>query len=135
MKMTIEVYSYGCKKLTICSSKVSMQSLQAQKLNKEVFETIYYHALRTSADLAAEEGVYETYPGSPVSKVFTSFPSNPRILNGFYVFSGRKIMKKKSFGSVCYFVLLPTILSFVCRVFCSQICGMWSPPVSGTGRH
>ncbi|KAH9568107.1 hypothetical protein CY35_03G060100 [Sphagnum magellanicum] len=43
-------------------------SAKAQKLNKEVFETIYYHALRTSADLAAEEGVYETYPGSPVSK-------------------------------------------------------------------
>jgi ribonucleotide reductase alpha subunit len=112
-----------------------MQNLQAQKLNKEIFETIYYHALRTSADLAAEEGVYETYPGSPVSKVFTSFPSNPRILNGFYVLCGRKIMKKKSIGSVWYFVLLPTILSFVCRVFYSQICGMWSPLVSGTGPH
>ncbi|KAH9543577.1 hypothetical protein CY35_13G072700 [Sphagnum magellanicum] len=43
-------------------------STEAQKLNKEIFETIYYHALRTSADLAAEEGIYETYPGCPISK-------------------------------------------------------------------
>ncbi|KAH9559774.1 hypothetical protein CY35_06G073600 [Sphagnum magellanicum] len=41
---------------------------EAQKLNKEIFETIYFHALNTSADLAAEEGVYETYPGCPISK-------------------------------------------------------------------
>jgi ribonucleotide reductase alpha subunit len=45
--------------------------LQAQKLNKEIFETIYFHALNTSADLAAEEGVYETYPGCPISKVIS----------------------------------------------------------------
>ncbi|CAM6029345.1 unnamed protein product [Sphagnum balticum] len=43
-------------------------STEAQKLNKEIFETIYYHALRTSADLAAEEGIYETYAGCPISK-------------------------------------------------------------------
>ncbi|CAM6050994.1 unnamed protein product [Sphagnum compactum] len=43
-------------------------STEAQELNKEIFETIYYHALRTSADLAAEEGIYETYAGCPISK-------------------------------------------------------------------
>jgi ribonucleoside-diphosphate reductase subunit M1 len=43
-------------------------STEAQKLNKEIFETIYYHALRTSADLAAEEGIYESYAGCPISK-------------------------------------------------------------------
>lgn len=42
---------------------------QAQKLNKDIFETIYYHALKTSAELAVKEGPYETYTGSPVSKV------------------------------------------------------------------
>jgi ribonucleoside-diphosphate reductase subunit M1 len=43
--------------------------MQAQQLNKDIFETIYYHALKTSCELAAKEGPYETYIGSPVSKV------------------------------------------------------------------
>lgn len=43
---------------------------QAQQLNKDIFETIYYNALKASAELAAKEGPYETYEGSPVSKVF-----------------------------------------------------------------
>ena len=42
---------------------------QAQQLNKDIFETIYYHSLKASAELAAKEGPYETYEGSPVSKV------------------------------------------------------------------
>jgi ribonucleotide reductase alpha subunit len=41
-------------------------------LNKDIFETIYYHALKASAELAAKEGPYETYEGSPVSKVLFS---------------------------------------------------------------
>lgn len=43
-------------------------SPEAQQLNKDIFETIYYHALKASAELAAKEGPYETYEGSPVSK-------------------------------------------------------------------
>ncbi|KAL7609101.1 hypothetical protein Lser_V15G12601 [Lactuca serriola] len=43
-------------------------SPEAQQLNKDIFETIYYHALKASSGLAKEEGVYETYNGSPVSK-------------------------------------------------------------------
>lgn len=43
-------------------------SEEAQRLNREIFETIYYHALQTSAELAAEEGTYETYAGCPISK-------------------------------------------------------------------
>ena len=42
---------------------------QAQKLNKEIFETIYYHALKASMELSMKDGPYETYHGSPVSKV------------------------------------------------------------------
>lgn len=40
----------------------------AAQLNKEIFECIYFHALSTSAELAAKEGPYETYEGSPASK-------------------------------------------------------------------
>ncbi|KAE9449856.1 hypothetical protein C3L33_18247, partial [Rhododendron williamsianum] len=43
-------------------------SPEAQKLNKDIFETIYFHALKASSELAAKEGPYETYSGSPVSK-------------------------------------------------------------------
>lgn len=44
------------------------ESADAQLLNTQIFETIYYAALESSCDLAAEQGPYETYAGSPVSK-------------------------------------------------------------------
>ncbi|THU56379.1 hypothetical protein C4D60_Mb11t16650 [Musa balbisiana] len=43
-------------------------SPEAQQLNKAIFETIYYHALRASCEIARKDGFYETYQGSPVSK-------------------------------------------------------------------
>ncbi|GMH35229.1 hypothetical protein BSKO_03097 [Bryopsis sp. KO-2023] len=43
-------------------------SPEASALNKEIFETIYYSALKTSCELAQKEGPYKTYEGSPVSK-------------------------------------------------------------------
>uniref|UniRef100_A0A9J8DGP0 Ribonucleoside-diphosphate reductase n=1 Tax=Cyprinus carpio carpio TaxID=630221 RepID=A0A9J8DGP0_CYPCA len=44
------------------------ESAEAQHLNTQIFETIYYAALESSCELAAELGPYETYAGSPVSK-------------------------------------------------------------------
>lgn len=44
------------------------ESPEAQQLNKDIFETIYYHALKASCILAERQGPYETYHGSPVSK-------------------------------------------------------------------
>lgn len=44
------------------------ESPEAQLLNTQIFETIYYAALEASCELAAEFGPYETYAGSPVSK-------------------------------------------------------------------
>lgn len=38
-------------------------------MNKDIFETVYYHGLKASCELAAKEGPYVTYYGSPVSKV------------------------------------------------------------------
>ena len=43
-------------------------SPEAKTLNIQIFETIYYGALTASCELAEEEGTYETYAGSPVSK-------------------------------------------------------------------
>jgi len=44
------------------------ESEDAQLLNREIHETIYYAAMTASKDLSKVEGHYETYPGSPVSK-------------------------------------------------------------------
>jgi len=44
------------------------ESLEAQTLNKEIFETIYYASMTASKDLAKVEGPYETFAGSPLSK-------------------------------------------------------------------
>ncbi|KAF9435124.1 Ribonucleoside-diphosphate reductase large subunit [Entomortierella beljakovae] len=48
--------------------RMPFDSQEARKLNLEIFETIYHAALETSCELAQEQGVYETYKGSPVSK-------------------------------------------------------------------
>ncbi|KMZ56310.1 Ribonucleoside-diphosphate reductase [Zostera marina] len=47
---------------------MAFDSPDAQQLNKDIFETIYYHALKASSELASKEGTYESYQGSPVSK-------------------------------------------------------------------
>jgi ribonucleoside-diphosphate reductase alpha chain len=48
-------------------------SPEAAKLNREIFETIYFAALTTSNDLARENGTYESYPGSPASQGILQF--------------------------------------------------------------
>ncbi|KAM3223945.1 hypothetical protein ACQJBY_057373 [Aegilops geniculata] len=77
-------------------------SPEAQQLNKDIFETIYYHALKASAEIAAKEGPYETYDGCPVSKV---------ILFLHRVLAANLISE----------VILNTLL---CRAFFNLICGI-----------
>ncbi len=48
--------------------RLPFESQEARRLNQEIFETIYFGALTASKDLAKQEGVYETYQGSPTSK-------------------------------------------------------------------
>ena len=43
-------------------------SADAQRLNEEIFETIYFAAVESSCDIAAADGPYETFYGSPASK-------------------------------------------------------------------
>lgn len=47
---------------------LAFDSPEAQKLNAEIFETIYFAALTESNALAVVEGTYSSYEGSPVSK-------------------------------------------------------------------
>jgi len=48
--------------------RLAFESDEAKKLNKEVFETIYFAAMTASKDLAKIDGPYSTFAGSPASK-------------------------------------------------------------------
>ncbi|HUR30187.1 MAG TPA: ribonucleoside-diphosphate reductase subunit alpha [Saprospiraceae bacterium] len=48
--------------------RYAFDSPEARKLNKEIFETIYYAALAESTSIAERDGTYESYEGSPASK-------------------------------------------------------------------
>lgn len=48
--------------------KLSWESDAAAELNQRIFEHIYYAAVEASTELAAAEGPYETFAGSPASK-------------------------------------------------------------------
>ena len=52
---------------TFAMLSLPFESPDAQKLNSEIFETIYFAALSASKDLAMKHGPYETYEGSPAS--------------------------------------------------------------------
>jgi len=52
---------------------ISYGSDESKELNKQIFETIYYAALKASNDLSKLEGSYETFKGSPASKGILQF--------------------------------------------------------------
>jgi len=51
----------------------SFDSPEALKLNKKIFECIYYNSLRSSIDIAKEEGSYSSFEGSPFSNGLLQF--------------------------------------------------------------
>lgn len=53
---------------TFIQLRFPFTSEEAKKLNKDIFETIYYAALCSSKDQAKLDGAYETYEGSPISE-------------------------------------------------------------------
>ncbi|PUZ25225.1 ribonucleoside-diphosphate reductase subunit alpha [Chitinophaga parva] len=53
--------------------RLPFESEGAKQLNKDIFETIYFAACSASKDLAAKDGHYESYPGSPASKGILQF--------------------------------------------------------------
>lgn len=53
---------------TFTKMRMPFESVEARKLNKDIFETIYFAALNASSDRAAEFGTYQTYEGSPASQ-------------------------------------------------------------------
>ena len=47
---------------------IPYDSVQAQIINKQIFETIYFGALEASMELATDKGPYSTFKGSPLSE-------------------------------------------------------------------
>ena len=48
--------------------RMPFDSADAKHLNIQIFETIYHAAVEASTELAARDGAYETFKGSPASK-------------------------------------------------------------------
>merc|ERR1711972_364145 len=48
--------------------RLPFESEAAQRLNEDIFETIYFAACEASCELAEAHGAYETFSGSPASK-------------------------------------------------------------------
>jgi len=53
--------------------RMPFESPEAQQLNKDIFETIYYASMEASMELAIKEGPYSTWEGSPISKGIFQF--------------------------------------------------------------
>merc|ERR1712226_502340 len=47
--------------------RLPFESDAAQRLNEDIFETIYFAACEASCELAERDGAYDTYKGSPTS--------------------------------------------------------------------
>ena len=52
---------------TFLMLKLPFTSEEAQRLNEDIFETIYFGAMEKSCELAQKFGPYESYSGSPLS--------------------------------------------------------------------
>ena len=53
---------------TFIKLRLPFTSDEAKTLNQEIFETLYFAAVTASKDMAKDEGPYESYKGSPISK-------------------------------------------------------------------
>jgi ribonucleoside-diphosphate reductase alpha chain len=53
---------------TFIKMRLPFDSDEAKKLNKEIFETIYYGLLTGSMELAKKDGPYSSFKGSPMSE-------------------------------------------------------------------
>lgn len=74
---------------TFMMLRLPYESLEAQQLNRDIFETIYYAALSASIDLAIVSGPYETFPGSPASRGLFQFDlwekeNQPKTFSGLW---------------------------------------------------
>ena len=58
---------------TFIKMRLPYESKEAAKLNRNIFETIYFGAVSASMELAKEKGAYPSFKGSPASKGILQF--------------------------------------------------------------
>ena len=58
---------------TFAMLKIPYESEEAKKMDRDIFEAIYYGAMCASVDLAEKEGAYSSFKGSPLSKGLFQF--------------------------------------------------------------
>lgn len=58
---------------TFIKLRMPFESEEAQRLNEDIHETIYYGAMMASLELAKKDGPYETWKGSPISEGIFQF--------------------------------------------------------------
>jgi ribonucleoside-diphosphate reductase alpha subunit len=101
----------GLADLFLCL-KLPFDSPEARKINKEIFETMYYGALDSSHDLAVKEGPYSTFPGSPMSEgvfQFNMWGLNDEDLSGRWKWKVlRKNIMRNGIRNSLLVALMPT---------------------------
>ena len=90
--------------------KLPFESEKAKKLNKEIFETIYYASLLASCDIAKKEGPYSTFIGSPASKGILQFDmwDNVKLSKKFYWEGVKEKIKKFGLRNSLLLAPMPT---------------------------
>lgn len=85
-------------------------SVKSRKLNEQIFETMYYHAMKKSIELARKHGSYSTFEGSPLSKGILHFDMNKK--RGYeYMYDWNKIrndVKEHGIRNSLLIALMPT---------------------------
>lgn len=85
-------------------------SAKSRKLNEQIFETMYYHAMKKSIELSKKYGPYSTFEGSPLSKGILHFDMNKK-RNYEYMYNWENIRKDvKDYGvrNSLLIALMPT---------------------------
>lgn len=105
-----------------CQLRYPFDSPEAAQLNRDIFECIYYHAVKTSMELAKVDGPYETFGGSPASqgllqidlwdKDRATYGHEPTKLSGRYNWDQlREDVKKYGMRNSTLVALMPTASS------------------------
>jgi ribonucleoside-diphosphate reductase alpha chain len=58
---------------TFFKLRLPFESQEAQNLNRDIFETLYFAACKSSLERASIEGPYQSFPGSPASQGLLQF--------------------------------------------------------------
>ncbi len=89
--------------------RVPYDSQDAREINKMIFETIYYSAVKASMELAKEIGPYSTFQGSPYSKGIFQFDMWGIEASDRYDWNGLKEeVKKHGVANSTLIALMPT---------------------------